>query len=232
MMKITNLLPDYVRIGVISARGILGGQRSPTLEERLSQLLVRRSNPISESEDAFRKACRNMLRIGSYKPTGRGKPASEYLLRAASEGDFPRINTAADINNYISLAYLVPISLWDTDKIEADSWLFRSGKQGEEFVFNPSGQTISLTDLVTGFAVKESVETPVVTPVKDCQLTKTDDETRNIAVAVYYPAAWSHGPELKDILLEFTELLEEVSKEVESRICPHQVLCPPGGLQV
>ncbi len=30
---------------------------------------------------------RKLLRHGGYKPTGRGKPASEYLVRAAGEGE-------------------------------------------------------------------------------------------------------------------------------------------------
>ncbi len=218
MEPVKNLLEDRVRIGFVRAYGIRIIQDHHFPDERLNQLLERRKQPLSANEDAFRKACRDMMRIGTYKPTGRGKPASEYLLRAASEESFPRINTAADINNYISLAWLAPISLWDTDREPADSWLFRPGKAGEEFVFNPSGQTISLQDLVTGFAVKDGKETPVVTPVKDCQQTKTDTETRNIAAAIYYPAGWADEPVLDDMLGEFTELLHEVSDRTESGI--------------
>ncbi len=218
MSSVTNLLSKQLQIGFVSARGINNRQNHPLLEQRITKLLDLRNRPLSDTEDAFRKACRDMLRIGSYKPTGRGKPASEYLLRTASDGSFPRINTAADINNYISLAYLIPISLWDTDKIDADSWLFRTGMENEQFIFNPSGQILDLHDLVTGFAVRDGMETPVVTPVKDCQQTKTDFGTSNIAVAVYYPAAWSGPPTLPEILQEFTELLEGVSVDVESSI--------------
>lgn len=203
---------------MIRAEGVQNSKNHRRLEDRLSKLIDRRTRPLSGEEDAFRKACRDMLRYGSYKPTGRGKPASEYLLRSASEDAFPRINTAADINNYISLAYLVPISLWDTDKTDADSWLFRTGLEDEQFVFNFSGQTIGLLDLAAGFAVRGEAETPIVSPVKDCQLTKTDDSTRNIAAAVYYPASWPGAPDLSEILQEFSGLLEEVSDDVESAI--------------
>lgn len=218
MLLFKNQLQDNLLIGALEARGLDNTADSPLLEERLSRLLDQRSAPLNPDEDAFRKACRDMMRIGSYKPTGRGKPASEYLLRAASESNFPRINTAADINNYISLAYLVPISLWDTDKIAADSWLFRTGADGEQFVFNPSGQTIGLKDLVSGYAVAGGEETPVVSPVKDCQQTKTDDGTCNIAVAVYYPAGWDGKPALSEIMKEFAELMETVSGQVEYAI--------------
>ncbi len=216
MEPVVNLLEDRIRIGFVRAYGIRIEQDFRFPDDRMDLLLERRKEPLTETEDSFRKACRDMMRIGTYKPTGRGKPASEYLLRAASEGAFPRINTAADINNYLSLAYLVPISLWDTDRVTADSWLFRPGGEQEEFEFNPSGQTISLRDLITGFAVKDGLEIPVVTPVKDCQKTKTDTDTRNIAAAVYFPAGWTAAPALDDIISEFTELLEAVSEKTES----------------
>jgi hypothetical protein len=218
MEPVSNQLDDRIRIGFVRAYDIRIEQDFRFPDSRLDQLLERRKQPLTVEEDGFRKACRDMMRIGSYKPTGRGKPASEYLLRSATEDSFPRINTAADINNYISLAWLVPISLWDTDLVPADSWLFRPGKPDEEFVFNPSGQTISLQDLVTGFAVRDNSQTPLVTPVKDCQLTKTGTGTHNIAGAVYYPAGWTGGPALEDILAEFTELLAKASDRTESGI--------------
>ncbi|MFO8029576.1 MAG: phenylalanine--tRNA ligase beta subunit-related protein [Cyclonatronaceae bacterium] len=216
MESVTNHLSERVRIGFIRAFGLRMGEPAPFSGPVLGELLEKRKKQLPGDEDAFRKACRDMMRIGTYKPTGRGKPASEYLMRAASEGSFPRINTAADINNYLSLKYLVPISLWDTDKQPAQSWLFRAGNAGEAFVFNPSGQTISLEDLVTGYAVDEGQETPIVTPVKDCQQTKTDVETRNVALAIYYPAAWTGAPKLDDILAEGSELLQKVSDRTES----------------
>ena len=48
----------------------------------------------SERSGARRASVRDMLRFGAYKPTGRGKPASEYLLNAAAEGHFPFISAA------------------------------------------------------------------------------------------------------------------------------------------
>lgn len=54
-------------------------------------------------------------RNGRYKPTGRGKPANEYLLRAANDGTFPSINGLVDSNNLLSLEHMVPISVWDLD---------------------------------------------------------------------------------------------------------------------
>jgi len=219
MISTKNLITEKVHIAVITAEGVEPGKDHPLLEERLAEWLERRVKPLTKEEDDFRKACRDMMRNGSYKPTGRGKPASEYLLRTANEGSFPRINTLVDINNYISLKYLVPISLWDIDKVEADSWLFRLGKPDESFVFNPTGQTLALKDLITGFAVYDGMETPIVTPVKDCQQTKTDEQTRNMIAAIYYPAHWTGKRDLNEIAEEFESLLKGAAESVHSMKC-------------
>src|SRR5262245_53355612 len=46
------------------------------------------------SDDAVREAVRALLRKGGFKPTGRSKPASEYLLRAVGDGSLSSINLA------------------------------------------------------------------------------------------------------------------------------------------
>src|SRR5262249_32762861 len=68
------------------------------------------------SDDAVRAAVRDLLRHGGYKPTGRGKPSSEYLVRAASEGALGSINAAVDTCNAVSLHSGLPISVVDCDR--------------------------------------------------------------------------------------------------------------------
>jgi DNA/RNA-binding domain of Phe-tRNA-synthetase-like protein len=214
LMNVENHLADRLRLALIIAEGILNDKPLPVLERVIAEILVSREEPLTESEDQFRKKCRDMLRTGSYKPTGRGKPASEYLHREAAEGRFPRINTVVDINNYISLKYLVPISLWDLDKAAAYTYIFRTGIEDEEFIFNQNGQVIRLNGLITGFAVNASRETPIVTPVKDSQKTKTSRESKNIGVAIYYPADWEGFPAIEKITEEFSGLLNHISEKV------------------
>ena len=52
--------------------------------------------PVAPS-DAIKTDVRALLRHGGYKPAGRGKPASEYLAAAVTEGRFPAINLAVDM---------------------------------------------------------------------------------------------------------------------------------------
>src|SRR5580700_11982038 len=71
------------------------------------------------ADDAVRAAVRDLLRHGGYKPTGRGKPSSEYLLRAVSEGALASINAVVDACNAVSLHSGLPISVVDLDRARA-----------------------------------------------------------------------------------------------------------------
>src|SRR4051812_32854911 len=55
--------------------------------------------PALSVDDKVRGAVRALLRHGGYKPSGRGKPASEYLQAAMAEARFPSINPLVDVCN-------------------------------------------------------------------------------------------------------------------------------------
>lgn len=197
------------KIGIITATHCNSDAYNSMLELRLSDLIEKRkTQELTQDEEHIRSEARNMLRYQKYKPTGRSKPASEYLVRTVQEGQFPRINLPVDINNYISLKYLLPISLWDLEKAGVSLVQFRPGFEGEEYVFNSAGQIISVTDLLSGFGIMENGETfPMVNPVKDSLKTKTDASTQQIGVAIYYPSALKDSI-LAEAMQEFRELLE------------------------
>lgn len=122
--------------------------------------------------DVERAAVRALLRHGGFKPSGRSKPASEYLLAAHAEDRFPRINAAVDACNYASLHWGLPISLIDLDRIVGDLRV-QTCPMPTSYVFNPSGQTIDAGGLLAVY----DAEGPTGTPVKDAQRTKTHDGT-------------------------------------------------------
>ena len=135
------------------------------------QLALGSAAPLSSS-DALRTAVRDLLRHGGYKPTGRGKPASEYLLRAASDGSLGSINAAVDACNVVSLHGGLPISVIDLSRAKPPLSI-RVAKEGESYVFNASGQTIDLSGLL---CLCDS-EGPCANAVKDAQRTKTHEGT-------------------------------------------------------
>ncbi|HVE77726.1 MAG TPA: phenylalanine--tRNA ligase beta subunit-related protein [Gemmatimonadaceae bacterium] len=125
-----------------------------------------------QRDESVRAGVRDLLRYGGYKPTGRGKPASEYLVRAAAEGGLGSINAAVDVCNAVSLHSGFPISVVDLARAAPP---FRIGlaPAGASYVFNASGQEIDLAGLLCLF----DAEGACANAVRDAQRTKTRAET-------------------------------------------------------
>jgi len=132
------------------------------------------------SDDAVRAAVRDLLRQGGYKPTGRGKPSSEYLVRAVSEGALGAINAAVDACNAVSLHSGLPISVIDLERA-AGPFRIAIAPPGARYVFNASGQEIDLGGLLCLW----DAEGPCANAVKDAQRTKTGAETRRTLSVVW-----------------------------------------------
>src|SRR5687768_5928478 len=138
-----------------------------------------------QRDEAVRAAVRDLLRHGGYKPTGRGKPASEYLVRAAAEGALSSINLAVDACNAVSLASGLPISVVDLGRAQAP-FRIALAPAGSAYVFNAAGQTIELAGLLCLFDAQGSC----ANAVKDCQRTKTDGATRSTLFVVWGVKGW------------------------------------------
>ena len=126
------------------------------------------------------KPVRDLLRHGGFKPAGRSKPASEYLIAAFAEGRFPRVNAVVDACNVVSLHSGLPISVVDLDLVVPPLALAIAAA-GTSYVFNPSGQVIDASGLVC----LHDAQGPTGTPVKDAQRTKTSDATRAALAIVW-----------------------------------------------
>ena len=145
--------------------------RVTTPPDVLDALRVEGPAPLQRDE-AVRSAVRDLLRHSGYKPTGRGKPASEYLVRAATEGVLTSINAAVDVCNAVSLHSGLPISVVDLDRARAPFHI-AVAPAGASYVFNASGQEIDLTGLLCLY----DADGPCANAVRDAQRTKTRDET-------------------------------------------------------
>lgn len=123
-------------------------------------------------DETVRGDVRDLLRHGGYKPTGRGKPASEYLVRAAGEGKLGSINPPVDACNVVSLHSGLPISVVDLD-LATEPFRVAIAGGDASFVFNASGQEIRLG----GLLCLHDADGPCANAVKDSQRTKTRPET-------------------------------------------------------
>lgn len=174
--------PDLL-VGLALVEGVEPGPARPDLAESIALVSARRAEG-HVPPDELRTGIRDLLRRGGYKPTGRGKPASEYLVRAAQEGRFPSVNNLVDAANRYSLLTGLPISLLDADLALAgcDGLVVREGRAGERYVFNAAGHEIDVEGLVS--ICREGG--PVLgNAVKDSMATKTHDGTRRVLAVVW-----------------------------------------------
>lgn len=176
-----------VRTALVWAMNMPGCPTTSSVPDYISGLLARVRGIGNSFLSPERKAAvRNMLRFGAYKPAGRSKPSSEYLLAAALDGSFPLVNGPVNANNAISLEWGYPASIFDLDRCGAELVL-RRGLAGESYIFNASGQRIDLEDLLCVCRAEGDAWVPCGNPVKDSMATKTTETTQNVVAVIYAP---------------------------------------------
>ncbi|MBK6922834.1 MAG: hypothetical protein IPH07_35935 [Deltaproteobacteria bacterium] len=136
--------------------------------------------PFAPADAGVREAVRKLLRFGGYKPSGRGKPAAEYLVGAAEAGTLSSINLAVDLCNVVSLHSGLPISVIDLDRARTPMHVALA-PAGASYVFNASGQEIALA----GLPCLYDADGPCANAVKDSQRTKTHAGTQAVFCIVW-----------------------------------------------
>jgi DNA/RNA-binding domain of Phe-tRNA-synthetase-like protein len=146
----------------------------------LTSLLAAGAVAPLKSDDQVRLAVRELLRKGGFKPTGRSKPASEYLIKAAQEGRLQSINLAVDACNAVSLHSGLPISVIDLD-LAKPPLAIAIAPAGSSYVFNASEQVID----IGGLLCLGDLLGPCANAVKDAQRTKTGPVTRRTLTVIW-----------------------------------------------
>ncbi len=194
--------------GIVLVEGVDPDAPAPELDAAVAMLVARRREQEFPSAE-LKTAVRDLLRSRGYKPSGRGKPASEYLAGTARKDAFPRIGALVDAANLYSLLTGLPISLIDLDAARASgaSLEIRTGVAGESYVFNGSGQEIELTGLI---CLAQVGGPPIANPVKDSLATRTGPETRNVLAVIY--ATSDAGP---------ADIVERMAAQLGDQITRH-----------
>jgi DNA/RNA-binding domain of Phe-tRNA-synthetase-like protein len=125
---------DRLLAGLVVVDGVVSGSAPEIWEEtgvvaqRLRALHADRlPSEISELAEA-----RNLYKSFGMEPS-RHRPSSEALLRRVLKGDdLYHISNTVDACNLASLSFLLPIGMYDLDRIRGDVVL-RTGAEGEEY---------------------------------------------------------------------------------------------------
>ncbi len=198
--------PNLMPVAVVTHFDALLGE-SQTPADIFAMLDTKFESPIGKDENT-KTLVRDVLRQTGYKPTGRGKPASEYLVKAVSQGRLGTINVCVDILNIVSLHSGFPISVVDLDLVD-EPLSIQPAAAETRFIFNASGQEIKLDGLVCLF----DRQGPCANGVKDSQRTKTSDTTTRTLTIVWGVQALAE--QVNATVSWYAELLRKVGARVE-----------------
>jgi len=135
VLSITPEVATLLRLGVVAAAPVAVGPAGPALVEELrlvAERSVERHAGHEPAAIASLQPARELYRAFGIDPT-KTRPSSESLLRRVLKGQpLPRINSAVDLCNVLSLGFLLPIGLYDAREIDGPVEL-RAGRPGESY---------------------------------------------------------------------------------------------------
>jgi DNA/RNA-binding domain of Phe-tRNA-synthetase-like protein len=172
-------------VATIDAENIRSGAALPALTAEIAQLgatLAAEYRGRAPSEIAGLAPARRLYRAFGIDPTST-RPSSEALVRRILQSKpFPSINAAVDLCNLCSVAFLLPIGLYDAGKISPPVVL-RRGREGESYA-GIRKDAVSLA----GRPVLVDAVGPFGNPTSDSLRTSVDFETTSIWMVIFAPS--------------------------------------------
>ena len=129
--------PDIVsriRVDSFLLEPVSSGDRPPSLDAELAELAEKYRSLWTKPADALEalKPARKLYHAFGIDPS-KTRPSSEALLRRILKGkELYRVNAVVDAANLASLTFLLPVGLYDKEKIHPPITL-RAGREGEGF---------------------------------------------------------------------------------------------------
>lgn len=128
------------------------------------------------------QTARSLFRAIGIDPTKR-RPSSEALLRRALKGKaLYTVNSLVDVGNWCSLDFLLPVCIYDVDRLNGDV-VIRKGRENETYI-GLNNHTINLhdrymlADETGGFG----------SPITDSRRTAVSFDTRRAVLGIFAPA--------------------------------------------
>lgn len=189
-LSISDAVAGSVRLGQVSASSVRVRESTQALLDEMQEVanrLADRYEGRPPAEIIELRPARELYRSFGIDPT-KTRPSSEALLRRAlKRKPLPRIINAVDLCNLLSLRFLLPIGLYDTEKIEIEddgAVLLRRGEPGESYT------GIRKADVhLEGRPVLIDRRGPFGNPTSDSLRTSVDASTTSLWMVIFAPAS-------------------------------------------
>ncbi len=188
MVEIEPGLREIVCLGVVRADGVAVAKDAPDVWaeiDRLAQSLRARYAGKAPSEIPDVQPARELYRRTGEDPT-KLRPSSEALLRRVLRGEaLSRINSLVDACNLCSLEFLLPIGLYDADRIQGPV-TGRLGVEGEGYDSLGKG----FYSVTSRLALFDALG-PFGSPTNDSRRTAITDVTQRCMMVIFGPGSYS-----------------------------------------
>lgn len=180
-------LSSVVSLGLVSAEPVVVGPSGPGLLEEMERLRSRLAAEHAGKAPAAipgLEPARRLYRAFGIDPT-RTRPSSEALLRRVLSGKpLPLILNAVDLCNLCALRFLLPIGLYDAERIRGAVTL-RRGAPGESY---PGVRKDEVH--LEGRIVLADEEGPFGNPTADSMRTAVTGRTGSLWMVIFAPAGF------------------------------------------
>lgn len=178
-------LRGLLEVGLVEASPVRVAPASAALTGEIAALCARLAAEHAgrqPSEIEGLAAARRLYRALGIDPTTT-RPSSEALLRRILQGKpFPTVNSAVDVCNLCSTAFLLPIGLYDAAKVRGRVNL-RRGRPGESY----PGIRKDVVN-VAGRPVLVDQDGPFGNPTSDSLRTSVGESTTSLWMVIFAPA--------------------------------------------
>jgi DNA/RNA-binding domain of Phe-tRNA-synthetase-like protein len=177
-----------ISMRLVGFRGVRIQETGPELKAMIEDLAEKMAGQYKDrppSEIPTVKAVRTIFHKTGVDPT-RYRPSSEALLRRIVKGKgLYFINSVVDVVNYLSLKTLLPMGVFDADRVKPPVE-FRAGRKGETY----QGVGRDVLNL-EGFPLLADAEGPFGSSVSDSVRTRVTENTTRILWATLMPSGES-----------------------------------------
>jgi DNA/RNA-binding domain of Phe-tRNA-synthetase-like protein len=201
-LTIAEEIASRIRVGSFTLEGVTAGERPASLDRELQELESRYRRLWKEPADAHDALhpARKLYHALGIDPS-KTRPSSEALLRRVLlQKELYKVNAVVDAANLASLSLLLPVGLYDLEKIRPPVDL-RFGRDGESYEGIRKDEVHlhgrpTLVDSIGAFG----------NPTSDSLRTSVSAETRAVWFVLFAPPDYPE-PSLRDELRRAREIL-------------------------
>ncbi|MBS4204257.1 B3/B4 domain-containing protein [Lederbergia citrea] len=195
------------KLGIIEYDNIIIEESPQMLKGRLqlfqeSLFFDLEEENINEFEEI--KEWRSIFKLLGKDPNRYRHSAEALFRRVKKQNYLPSMNSGADINNFFSLKFRIPIGIYDKSKIKGNVVL-RKGRRGEVYV-GLNGRENQLEDLL----ISADKQGPFGSPFVDSRRTAITQTTRNALQIVYLPPSLNEEA-ARDLLSSLASMFTQIN---------------------